>query len=76
MILEPLYPGRDDGIILEFKVFQPKRERNLEDPVKAALKQIEEKKYDSQLITKGIFKERIHRYGLAFRGKEVLIGGK
>ena len=76
VMLEPLYPGRDDGIILEFKVFQPKRERNLEDTVKAALKQIEEKKYDSQLITKGISEERIHRYGLAFKGKEVLIGGK
>lgn len=76
VMLEPLYPGRDDGIILEFKVFQPKRERNLEDTVKAALKQIEEKKYDSQLITKGISEERIHSYGLAFRGKEVLIGGK
>ncbi len=27
-------------------------------------------------ITKGISEERIHRYGLAFKGKEVLIGGK
>ena len=67
VMLEPLYPGRDDGIILEFKVFQPKRERNLEDTVKAALKQIEEKKYDSQLITKGISEERIHSYDSPLR---------
>ena len=65
---------RDDGIIIEFKVFQPKREKELEDTVKAALKQIEEKKYDTYLLEKGIPKERIRRYGFAFWGKRVLIG--
>ncbi len=74
VMLEPLHADRDDGIIMEFKVFQPKKERNLEDTVKAALKQIDEKKYDVSLIVKGIPRERIHRYGFAFRGKEVLIG--
>ncbi len=74
VMLEPLYPNRDDGIILEFKVFQPKKEKDLEDTVKVALKQIDEKKYEASLIAKGIEKERIRKYGFAFNGKEVLIG--
>jgi transposase len=40
------------------------------------IKQIEEKKYDVSLIAKGVLRERIHKYGFAFRGKEVLIGEK
>ena len=74
VMLEPLYPNRDDGIILEFKVFQPKKEKDLEDTVKVALKQIDEKRYEASLIAKGIEKERIRKYGFAFNGKEVLIG--
>lgn len=74
VMLEPLYPNRDDGIILEFKVFQPKKEKDLEDTVKVALKQIDEKSYEACLIAKGIEKERIRKYGFAFNGKEVLIG--
>ncbi len=74
VMLEPLDSNRDDGIIMEFKVFRPKIEKNLGDTVKAALEQIEEKRYDTSLIVRGIPKERIHRYGFAFKGKEVLIG--
>ena len=76
VMLEPLRLDRDQGIIMEFKVFQPKKEKDLEDTVKAALKQIEEKKYDTSLIAKGVPGERIHKYGFAFRGQEVLIGEK
>ena len=76
VMLEPLQSNRDQGIIMEFKVFQPKKEKALEDTVKAALKQIEEKKYDTSLIAKGVPRERIHKYGFAFKGKEVLIGEK
>ena len=36
--------------------------------------QIEEKEYDTELLARGIKKERIRHYGFAFRGKKVLIG--
>ena len=64
----------DDGIILEFKVYDPGDEESLEDTVKAALKQIEDKNYEAVLSAKGIAKERIRKYGFAFQGKKVLIG--
>ncbi len=74
VMIEPLNPRQDDGIILEFKVFQPKKETELSDTVAAALKQINEKQYETALTTKGIPRERIRKYGFAFRGKEVMIG--
>ena len=64
----------EDAYILEFKVFQANKEKNLEETVKTALKQIEEKQYTAILETKGITKECIHKYGFAFDGKRVLIG--
>ncbi len=74
VMLEPLRP-EDDGIILEFKVFQRKKEKDLKCTVERALKQIEEKKYADVLIAKGIPRERIRKYGFAFCGKNVRIGG-
>ncbi len=76
IMLEPIdkqnikYPA----IIIEFKVINPQKENSLEETVQVALKQIEEKNYDAELIKKGIKKENIRHYGFAFRGKEVLIG--
>ena len=64
----------DDAMILEFKVFQPSRENTLADTVRAALAQIEEKRYTAALTAKGIEPKRIRRYGFAFDGKTVLIG--
>ena len=60
--------------ILEFKVHNPKRESSLDETVKNALKQIEEKQYETELIAKGYKEEQIRKYGFAFAGKEVLIG--
>jgi hypothetical protein len=64
---------KDDAIILEFKVFNRRREQILADTVDAALAQIEEKHYEQNLIDKGIVRERIRKYGFAFEGKTVLI---
>ena len=63
----------NDGILMEFKV-QEEDERELSDTVRNALRQIEEKGYQSSLIAKGIPEERIRKYGFAFCGKKVLIG--
>ncbi len=72
VLLEPKH--EDDGIILEFKVQDAEEEAELTDTVKAALEQIEKKKYESILTEKGVPKERIRKYGFAFCGKKVLIG--
>ncbi|MCD8103555.1 MAG: ATP-binding protein [Lachnospiraceae bacterium] len=69
--IEPLDKSRD-GIIIEFKVFESKKEETLEDTVKRALSQIESMNYEADLKARGVSK--IRKYGFAFRGKEVLIG--
>ncbi|MGN0343493.1 MAG: AAA family ATPase [Lachnospiraceae bacterium] len=73
VMLEPREKGKN-AYILEFKVFNARREQSLEDTVRAAHAQIEEKQYASQLIAHGIPKEHIRSYGFAFEGKKVLIG--
>ena len=62
------------AFILEFKIYNSSKEGSLEDTVKAAHKQIEEMKYDTRLLERGIQKEQIRHYGFAFEGKKVLIG--
>ena len=65
-------PVRD--AIIEFKVRDAEEEASLQDTVKAALQQIEEKCYEQVLIDKGIERDHIWKYGFAFEGKKVLIG--
>ncbi len=74
IMLEPVNRDRDDAIIIEFKVFNPRKEKTLEDTLAVALAQIEEKQYEAELIGKGFKLERIRKYGFAFEGKKVLIG--
>ncbi|MCD8105901.1 MAG: ATP-binding protein [Lachnospiraceae bacterium] len=68
--IEPRDKTRD-GIIIEFKVFDPKKEETLEDTARRALVQIRDMKYETDLKARGI--RRVRKYGFAFRGKEVLI---
>ena len=43
------------GIAIEFKVINPRKENSLEETVEAALKQIEEKNYDTKLCRDNFF---------------------
>lgn len=73
VVMEPL--GDElPAVIIEFKIYNPSREKSLEETVTAALEQIDEKQYAAALLEKGIPAERIKKYGFAFEGKNVLIG--
>ena len=78
IMLEPIDKTNEKlpGIVIEFKVINPRKENSLEETVKAALKQIEEKNYNAELIKRGVKEENIHHYGFAFKGKEILIDGR
>ena len=78
IMLEPIDKTNEKypGIVIEFKVINPRKENSLEETVAAALKQIEEKNYNAELIKRGVKEENIHHYGFAFKGKEVLIDGR
>ena len=75
VVMEPLQEQLD-AIIMEFKVQNSRKEASLEQTVENALRQIEEKNYDAELLAKGIPQEKIRHYGFAFCGKKVLIGEK
>ncbi|MCD7763997.1 MAG: ATP-binding protein [Lachnospiraceae bacterium] len=73
VVLEPLQNDLR-AYVLEFKVFNPVKEKDLSETVKDAHAQIEKMKYDTDLLARGIPQERICHYGFAFEGKRVLIG--
>ncbi len=70
-----LYPltEMDDAFIMEFKVFDERKEENLEQTLDHALRQIEDKKYEADLLAAGVPGERIYKLGFAFHGKEVRV---
>ena len=75
IMLEPIDKNNESfpGVVIEFKVFNAKKEDTLEETAENALRQIKEKNYDAELIKRGVKKEKIRHYGFAFKGKEVLI---
>lgn len=68
VMLIPREAGRK-GIVIEFKKVQ--RYETLEQSAEAALQQIEDKRYESELRDRGI--REIVKLGIAFEGKQVLI---
>ena len=73
VMIEPKDRSKE-AFILEFKVYNPRKEDSLEETVENALIQIEEKQYETNLSAKGIPIDNIKKYGFAFKGKKVLIG--
>lgn len=64
----------DIAVIMEFKVFDKEDgEASLEDTATNALRQIAEKKYDVNLLQRGIPEDQILKYGFAFEGEKCLI---
>lgn len=72
VMLEPM-DENNPAIIIEFKVWDSKKEKSLEDTAQRVLEQIAEEKYEMEFLARGIEKERIRNYGFAFDGKVVLI---
>jgi hypothetical protein len=73
IMLIPRDRAHDTAYIIEFKV-KKQREESLEETLKNAHAQIEEKQYEQELLSSGIPSENIRKYGFAFEGKTVLIG--
>ncbi|MBQ9211403.1 MAG: AAA family ATPase [Clostridia bacterium] len=73
VVLEPKAISRP-AVIMEFKVLDAEGgEKSLADTAENALRQIDENKYETDLINRGIPPENILKYGLAFQGKKCLI---
>jgi hypothetical protein len=60
------------GYIIEFK--KVRKDETVDNAVKSALKQIEEKKYETELVARGI--KHIKKLAIAFSGKEVFVKEK
>ncbi|MDE6607501.1 MAG: PD-(D/E)XK nuclease domain-containing protein, partial [Lachnospiraceae bacterium] len=74
VMLKPV-DKKGKAFIFEFKVLDPDEdEKTLEDTLKNAHAQIEEKQYEAELISEGFLPAQIRKYGFAFQGKNCLIG--
>ena len=70
-----LYPLQDgqEAFLMEFKVHDDTKEKSLQETAQNALRQIEDRKYETDLLAAGIQKEQICKLGIAFAGKDVLV---
>lgn len=74
VMLVPEDKENDNAYIIEFKVHKTRKEKDLEETLVNALKQIEEKQYEASLIADGFALGQIRKYGFVFEGKRCLIG--
>jgi hypothetical protein len=63
----------ETAYIFEFKVHDSDEEETLSDTADAGLRQIQKKRYEEELLSKGMPKKQIRKYAFAFEGKQVLI---
>jgi len=59
------------GYVIEFKTVDTEENETVESAVKAALKQIEEKKYETELKERGV--KKIKQLAVVFKGKDVTV---
>jgi hypothetical protein len=60
--------------LFEFKVFdKEKGDLGIEDTAKRARQQIDDRRYDAELLANGFPEKDIRKYGIGFRGKDVRI---
>lgn len=71
IMLTPKDKKKDNAYIIEFKVYKPAKEKNLEETVQNALAQIQEKQYDTQLLAEGFTAKQIKNMVLHFMEKFV-----
>ncbi|MCP5050466.1 MAG: AAA family ATPase, partial [bacterium] len=70
IMIIPNDPGQT-GYVIEFKAVDKEDNETVETAVEAALIQIEEKKYETELIERGI--ENIKKLAVVFSGKDVYV---
>ncbi|MGE5343560.1 MAG: AAA family ATPase, partial [Candidatus Omnitrophota bacterium] len=70
IMIIPKDPSRI-GYVIEFKTVDKRGKETVKTALDAALKQIEEKKYETELIERGI--KQIKKLGIAFSGKTVSV---
>ena len=68
IMLEPK-DKNGNSFIMEFKVYREEKEKDINDTIESAKKQIEERKYEENLQEKGF--KNITKMVFAFKGKEV-----
>lgn len=57
------------GILIELKAERNCSDEKLKKPAETALQQINEKKYETELVAAGV--KMVYKYGVAFSGKQV-----